>query len=187
LHAFPDACHCGLDRVRSLHLTLTGDRNIDVAELQTLGLFGALSDEILGKLAERLGVTDVAEHDIVFEEGQRGRAMYVVLDGELELLKKSRRHRPVPVATLGKGDWFGEVALLDVTPRAVTARALTDVRLLVITSSDLDALYRENLKAYALLVMNLARQLSRKLRFAEAVLANTITSVMDHDVDEEAP
>ena len=56
---------------------------------------------------------------------------------------------------------------------------LQPCRLLTLTSGDLDALYRRDLKAYALLVMNLARQLSRKLRVAETILADTVTSVMD--------
>ncbi len=94
-------------------------------------------------------------------------------------MKKSKRGRPVRVTSLSRADWFGELSLLDVMPRAVTARALQPCRLLTLTSGDLDALYRRDLKAYALLVMNLARQLSRKLRVAETILADTVTSVMD--------
>lgn len=85
------------------------------------------------------------------------------------------------MTVLGRGDWFGEVALLDVMPRAATARARQPCRLLTVTSSDLDALYRQDLKAYALLVMNLARQLSRKLRVAESLLAETATPAVDPD------
>lgn len=167
-------------------MTLPVASHVTVAELEGLGLFGALDDAIVASLAERLTVLPVDEGDIVFREGERGRSMFVVLEGELELIKKSRHGRLVPVATLDKGDWFGEKALLDIMPRAATARARTPARLLELKASDLDALYRRDLKAYSLLVMNLARQLSRKLRAAESILADTITSVMDHHDDAES-
>lgn len=94
-------------------------------------------------------------------------------------MKKSKRGRAVPLTVLQPGDWFGELSLLAVMPRAATARAKRASRLLTLTSADLDALYRQDLKAYALLVMNLARQLSRKLRVAESILAEAVTSMMD--------
>jgi len=169
-----------------MHLTGAPSQPASVtpAELETIGLFGALDDRTLATLAERLRVQAVDEGAEVFEAGERGRTLYVILDGEVELLKKSKRGRNVPVAVLGRGDWCGELSLLDVMPRAVTARARKPSRLLTLTSSDLDALYRRDLKAYALLVMNLARQLSRKLRVAETILADTVTSVMDQYDDD---
>ena len=146
-------------------------------------MFGALDDDTLTTLAERLSVTTVDTGDVVFEAGQRGRTLYVILEGELELVKTSKHGRAVPVSVLEKGDWCGELSLLDVMPRAVTARARRPGRLLTLTATDLEAIYRQDMRAYALLVMNLARQLSRKLRVAESILADTITSAMDADED----
>jgi CRP-like cAMP-binding protein len=169
--------------LRSLLLSDPTPHRATVADLEDIGLFGALDDSILATLAERLHIEALDGGTVVFEAGERGRTLFVILEGELELVKKSKRGRPVPVTILGPGDWFGELSLLDVMPRAVTARTRQPCRLLTLTSSDLDALYRQDLKAYALLVMNLARQLSRKLRVAETILADTVTSVMDPDDD----
>lgn len=158
-----------------------------VADLQALGLFGALDDEILALLVERLPLLQVACGDVVFREGECGRAMFVVLDGELEVVKRSQRGHDARIAVIGPQDWFGEMCLLDVMNRPVTVRALAPSRLLQMRPTDLDAIYRKNLKAYALLVMNIARQLSRKLRRAEAILADTVTSVLDRFGDEPQP
>ena len=142
-------------------------------EIEDIGLFGGLSETILDVMAERLGVQEIDAGEVVFAEGDRGRTMYVVLDGEVELWKRSQGEE-VRVATVHPGDWFGEMSLIDVLPRPWTARATTSARLLPLRNEDLDVLYRTDLKTYALFMMNVARQLSRKLRIAEARLADTL-------------
>ncbi len=117
--------------------------------------------------------------EVVFREGEEARDMFVVLSGEIEVLKRSKRGVDARVALLGPGDWFGEMSILDVQPRSATVRALAPSRLLRITSADLDALYRFDVKAYSLIVLNLARELSRRLRVADGILADFIANVMD--------
>jgi len=56
---------------------------------------------------------------------------------------------------------------------------LAPTRLLRVTASDLDAVYRTDLKAYAIVVLNLARELSRRLRVTDGILADLIASVFD--------
>jgi CRP/FNR family transcriptional regulator, cyclic AMP receptor protein len=141
------------------------------AEFEGIGLFGALDDDTLELLAKRLPVVEIDANAVVYSQNQQGRSMYVVLEGEVELTKAHDDGRVCCVAHPIKHDWFGELSLIDVMPRGATARALTPVRLLELRTTDLQAVYRSNLKAYALLVMNVARQLSRKLRVAETALA----------------
>ncbi len=138
--------------------------------LAELALFSSLDDATLALLAERLKV-QVAEDEKLFEEGDAGRCMYVVLDGKVTLSKRSKTGQRKSVATAAAGDWFGEMSLLDVMARPVRAQADAGTRLLTLCPTDLSAVYRANVKMYALLVMNMARQLSRKLRTAELSLA----------------
>jgi len=84
------------------------------------------------------------------------------------------------VALLGPSDWFGEMSIVDIQPRSATVRALAPSRLLRITAADLDALYRYDLRSYSLIVLNLARELSRRLRVADGILADLISNVLDH-------
>jgi len=149
-------------------------------ELRNIGLFGALSDDVLAHLTTSLSLSTPSAGDIVFREGDDAHDMYVVIGGEMEVLKRSKRGVDARVALLGPGDWFGEMSIVDVQPRSATVRALAPARLLRITSADLDSLYRYDVKSYALIVLNIARELSRRLRVADGILADLIANVMDN-------
>ena len=169
----PDRCY--------MHLVDT-PRDIPactVAELREIGLFGALPDDALEWLCGMLTSVPVSPGDVVFREGEDGRDMYVVLGGELEVLKKSKSGHDARVALLGIHDWFGEMTMLDVQPRSATVRAVSPSRLLHVTSQELDQLYRRDLKSYALVVLNVARELSRRLRVADGILADVVVQVQE--------
>lgn len=154
--------------------------SISPAELRAIGLFGALSDEVLTHLAGTLTLHRPEAGEIVFHEGDDANAMFVVMGGEMEVLKKSKRSTEARVALLGPGDWFGEMSIVDIQPRSATVRALAPSRLLRVSAADLDALYRYDLRSYSLIVLNLARELSRRLRVADGILADLISNVLDH-------
>jgi CRP/FNR family cyclic AMP-dependent transcriptional regulator len=153
--------------------------SVSPTELRSIGLFGALSDDVLVHLSNTLSVQTPESGDVVFREGDDANAMYVVLRGEMEVLKKSKRGTEARVALLGPGDWFGEMSIVDIQPRSATVRALAPGRLLRISAADLDALYRYDLRSYSLIVLNLARELSRRLRVADGILADLISNVLD--------
>ena len=146
--------------------------------LRDIGLFGGLPDEALAELAAPLEIRAVPAGTTVFREGEQGRELFVILTGELEVLKHAPRGGEVRVALLGPRDWFGEMSLLDVQPRSATARVVAPARLLVIGARDLDALYRRDLKSYALFVLNVAREMSRRLRVVDGVLADVVAGML---------
>lgn len=155
---------------------------VTIAQLREVGLFGALSDELLDHLTKTLSVWRVMVGEVVFREGDPAREMYVVLDGEMEILKKSRRGRDTRVAILGPNDCFGEMSVIDMQPRSATVRALGSARLLRITTEEMDALYRHDLKSYTLIVLNIARDLSRRLRVTDGLLADFTANVLEEYV-----
>lgn len=160
------------DGVERMHEPVTA------AELAEIGLFGALGEPILEHLAFTLRLATPGPGDVVFREGDTASEMYVVLHGEFEVLKSSKRGVEARVAMLGSGDWFGEMSILDVHARSATVRALAPSRLLVITAADLDAMYRRDVRSYALLVLNVARELSRRLRVADGILADLVANLL---------
>jgi CRP/FNR family cyclic AMP-dependent transcriptional regulator len=164
------------------------DVPITIATLREIGLFGALSDEVLERLARMLKTMLVAPGNTIFHEGDgTAREMYVVLDGEMEVSKRSRRGRDMRVAILGPNDCFGEMSMIDMQARSATVRALGPSRLLKITSEDMDTLYRADLKSYALIVLNIARDLSRRLRVTDGILADFTANVLDEYVSAKRP
>lgn len=163
------------------------DPPVTIAQLREVGLFGALSDEFLEHLATTLTVQRVTAGDAVFREGDPAREMYVVLDGEIEVLKKSRRGRETRVAILGPNDTFGEMSIIDMQPRSATVRALGPARLLRISTEEMDGFYRHDLKSYTLIVLNIARDLSRRLRVTDGLLADFTASVLEEYVSANKP
>ena len=147
--------------------------------LREIGLFAGLGDDLLRDLASSLTSKLVAPGEVVFREGESGRELFVLLDGEMEVSRKTPGGHECRMAILGPGDWFGEMSVLDVMPRSATIRALSHSSLLVMTGHDLDTLYRRDLKAYSLLVLNIARELSRRLRVADGLVARFLSSVVD--------
>jgi len=147
--------------------------------LRNIGLFGALPDTALEHLATHLQVLDLDPGTYVFREGEQGSCMYVVLQGDMEVLKKAKSGTDIRVAVLGPGDWFGEMAVIDVQARSATVLSASPSRLIKIAAPDFDRLYRFDVKAYTLIVLNIAREMSRRLRVADGILVDLIANVVE--------
>ena len=145
---------------------------LTAGHLADIGLFGGLSEETLELLASSIPASRVEAGEMVVEEGDTSTQMFVVIAGELEVVKKGESGSDVRVAVLGPGDWFGEMSIIDVQPRSASVRAVAPTLVLSVTADHVEELlYRRNLKDYALFIMNLARELSRRLRVADGILA----------------
>lgn len=108
---------------------------------------------------------DLAEGEWVFEEATLGTEMYIVQEGQVEILKKvGEEDRQLTV--LEKGDFFGEMALLEGLPRAAGVRALSAVKLLEINGATFNKMLRDNPE----IAVRMMRKLSRRLRETDALL-----------------
>ncbi len=101
--------------------------------------------------------------------------MYVVRAGEVELYRRGREGAAIRIARLGVGECVGEMAIIDVQPRSATLIAGEPTVLYSLTNHDLYTLYQQDLRGYVMLIQNVCRELSRRLRRADA----TITELSD--------
>jgi CRP-like cAMP-binding protein len=108
---------------------------------------------------------EFAEGDWIFEEETLGTEMYIVLEGQVEILKQVAEE-PRQLSVLEKGDFFGEMALLEGLPRAAGARALTPVKVLEINGATFNQMLRENPE----IAVRMMRKLSHRLRETDALL-----------------
>jgi CRP-like cAMP-binding protein len=92
--------------------------------------------------------------------------------GELEVKKRSRDGRETRLAIMRAGDCFGEMALIDIQPRSATVVARSPTELYVLSNMDLLALYESDLAGYSFLLQNICREVSRRLRKADHVIAD---------------
>ncbi|MCC6527415.1 MAG: cyclic nucleotide-binding domain-containing protein [Polyangiaceae bacterium] len=136
----------------------------DVLELDEIALFAGVPRPVLEALVPELEALELAAGERLCTQGEVGRELWIVLRGELEASRAGPGGRRERGALLGPGDWFGEMALLDLQGQPFTVRTLAPSRVVRLRASTLDGLYRRDLKSYALIWMNAARELSRRLR-----------------------
>jgi CRP/FNR family cyclic AMP-dependent transcriptional regulator len=145
---------------------------VDHAEemLRRAPLFEALDEE--GTRALRAGVTDVglARGERLFDEGDAGDALYVVLDGKIKLTRTSVDGRENLISLMGPGEMFGELSLFDPRPRTMSASAVTDVRLAALVHDDL----RAWLTGRPDVAMHLLAALARRLRRTNEVMSDLV-------------
>jgi CRP-like cAMP-binding protein len=140
------------------------------AFLEGVALFGGLEPATVARLAVMLDPQRFAPGQEVCREGEPGRRMWVVLEGEVLVSRRGPSGERVRLVRLGVGECFGEMTLVDPQPRSATVAATRPTILLSLSTRDLHALYREDLPGYVRVVQNLARELSRRLRRANARL-----------------
>ena len=95
--------------------------------------------------------------------GRSGRALFVVVEGAVEITRATAQG-PDALNTLGPGDAFGELALIDDFPRSATARVATPGRLVILYKSDFDALIEGNARIALVVLRNLSRRLAIYVR-----------------------
>ena len=135
--------------------------------LPRVPLFGGLEGESLERVIGLLGEEDRQVGEIVGCQGQNCRALYVVRAGEVLESKELSPGRKAKLVRLGPGEVFGERSLVEMQALSGTYSCAQDTQLLVLHQRELSKLYREDLPTYTLLLGNLARELSRRLRRAE--------------------
>jgi CRP-like cAMP-binding protein len=96
--------------------------------------------------------------DVLFREGDHGEEMYVIQTGIVQILKLVGSVQR-PLATLGRGEFVGEMAILNDKPRTATATVLEDAKCLVIDAATLEQMISNNSEIALRLVKKLARRL----------------------------
>lgn len=110
-------------------------------------------------------INEFGVDDVIFEEGSTGRELFVVLDGTVDIAKIDGGHKTV-IVSLGKGEFFGEMAVIDGSARSATAIASAPAtRVMRINHARFVYLVSQQ-PAFALMVMD---ALSKRLRASNAV------------------
>lgn len=137
-------------------------------------MFGDLSPQELTRIVDIVEVQEVPDGGGVFAEGDPGDAWYVVYDGEVEVLK-GEGDKERAIAILGRRACFGEMAILDGSPRSATVRARGPLTVLRFARRDFAAL----LKADTLAAYKLVHQIALVLVSRQRRTTSRLVEILD--------
>ncbi len=111
---------------------------MDIVEiLERTPIFSELTKRDLNALAQTARLRKYAPGEVIIEEGGSAVGCFIVASGEVEVVKGlDSPDQPEVLATLGPGDFFGEMAIIDDSPRSATVRAIKDTECIAITRWD---------------------------------------------------
>jgi CRP/FNR family cyclic AMP-dependent transcriptional regulator len=133
----------------------------DLQALREAPLFSEMSDKDLARVRTIAKVVTHQAGQHVVEEDKRAMGFHLILEGDAEALVAG-----MPVAQLGAGSYFGEMALLDGKPRSATVKATSTLKTLVIPSWD----FNHMLDQHPEMMRGLLVELCRRLRKIESQL-----------------
>jgi CRP-like cAMP-binding protein len=136
----------------------------DMVELlKSLPVFDGLSNNELVIVERMLHMRKYAAGEQVFEEGKPGIGMYIVKSGEIEIVKRIGASKNARLAVVGKGQFFGEMALLAEMPRSAGGAATCDSVLFSMCRPDLVQISERNPVLANKIITNLSRLISLRL------------------------
>lgn len=129
--------------------------------LRRLPLFSRLSDEELGDLASRIRLRPFRRSEVIFRKDDPGTHLYLVLEGAVKIALPGEFGQEALVAIMRPGDFFGELALFDRSPRSASAVALEDARAALLAGDDFLAFLERHPTAVRVVLETLARTIRR--------------------------
>jgi CRP-like cAMP-binding protein len=137
-----------------------------ISLLQAMPIFGGIRDDILEFLIDRSAIVERAPGEFFFREGDAGQSVLVLETGTVSVVK-GWQGEEVLLQRLRAGDCFGEMALIDLSGRSASVRADEACVAIELTADSLFRIYERDLEQFALIQMNMGRELSRRLREAD--------------------
>ena len=137
--------------------------------LQRMPVFGAMREDALRLLLERAREREAKAGAHFFRENDPADSMFVIESGRVAVVKCLRDEAYV-LRRLGPGDCFGEMALMDLASRSASVLVEQDCTAIEIGSADLLHLFEHDPEQFALIQMNIGREVCRRLRALDELL-----------------
>lgn len=131
----------------------------------SLQIFNGLGPEELAFVVELLTYHRYDAGDVIAKQHEVGSVMFIIAEGRCTVeVEAEDGGPPFILADYGPKNVLGEMSLIDIKPRSATIRAFSDVGLFTMTNYDFLRLWESSLSTYAMVVLNVARELSSRLR-----------------------
>ena len=139
---------------------------VDPQTLQKYSLFGGLLEKQIENILPLMEQENFDPDTEIIIEGRPNDKIQFIIEGEVEVTKGG-----VVLSHLGEGQIFGEMEVLDVMPSIATIKSLSPVKVMSFSNKAMRLIYKIDIKTFSLIIMNLARDLSRRLRKMDEMVA----------------
>lgn len=139
--------------------------------LASIPVLAGIGPAAQGLLAHEGIVHEFAEGVWIVREGEEGHSLFILVEGDVEVIKNAEKPHATLLARLHPGTFFGEMCVVDPVPRAASVRALSPVRAIEIKAATLHHLFKQMPEQYAIVLLNLARDMARRLRQIDEAFA----------------
>jgi CRP-like cAMP-binding protein len=139
------------------------------AILSKTSVWGGLTEKQQEKIYKRLEIGTFKKGEVIFRKGDQPTNIYIVKSGKVDLLA-SDEDVTIQKETVMAGGSFGVAALMSMQPHMATAIAVEDSEVMVLSRQALLGLRNEDIELFALLMMNVAREIARRLKLTDDIL-----------------
>ncbi|MBV8859731.1 MAG: DUF1003 domain-containing protein [Acidobacteria bacterium] len=154
--------------------------SVDPAALDGIEFFELMGGEDRLALAEVVDLVRLGGGETLFRAGDPGESLYLVRAGEVELSIQDNVGQKITLDTATRGDFFGEIALLDEQSRTATAVALTETELIELDRGDLLLLFGKKPDA----ALHMLAAMGRMTRKADALLRQRVSRNVNEEVED---
>lgn len=127
--------------------------------MENIKIFNGLDKNSISKIEKFMQKRVYIAGEKIFQEGELGEELYILSNGLVGIYKAG-----VKLGELGEKEVFGEMAIIDNQSRSATVTAETNVEVFVLSHEDFDRLKRDDIEAYATITVNIAKDISIRLR-----------------------
>jgi len=139
--------------------------------LEKVPILAGLEEGAMSLLLERAQLSKPLAGDVIIKEGEASNRFFVIAEGQVRICRNFATADEVEFGRLGKGEFFGEMCILETLPRSATVQATQDSLLCSVSSMAFYHLYQEMPAQHSILILNIARDLSRRLRTLDTAFA----------------
>ncbi|MDR2701310.1 MAG: cyclic nucleotide-binding domain-containing protein [Spirochaetaceae bacterium] len=148
---------------------------VEPEKLQKYSLFGGLLPDQIKQILPHMTDEFYNAGEDVIVEGTPNDRIWFIMEGRIAVIKNN-----ITLCELDEGNTFGEMEVLDIMPSVATIKAITPTRTISMSNRGLREIHKSDLQSFSLIVMNLARDLSRRLRHMdEQAVQDTSRNVYD--------
>jgi len=146
--------------------------NINLESLiDEISLFGGIDRAIVDRIIPRCEVVTKCEGELLYHENDPASEIYIILTGRIKLVNNLEEN-PYELIELYPGHSLGETSVIGIEPHGSTALVTEDATLMVLSRAVLNQLHREEPEVFTVLILNIARELARRLHRNRKTLAD---------------